>query len=514
MEFIDPSETSEEQLIIINARLNGEKYQEISEHFTPNLTKDKIVNAIMRAARGFKWERGQRAGSLPYLCPEDSEDLESNIRQAAADFAPMDWHEIIDHITKLKTERHRNGCLFLGKLKCDKLLSEYVMEHITPPSRPWLNNFVSSNALELRKNRIIDLSRIRSCTRDIIHGYFIKHGARFRDVPPQLIYGADETMLESLTNGKVVVPEDNEEALSSSGETFPHITAMLCHSITGDKLPPFILLSKLMKLPNDLLELGQSGQAWIGSSPKGWMNRDGFLLFVLHFINYISYQRIKLAKEIRQRRGLLILDGHQSRTCPVALQLLDIAGWDVLILPAHTTHLMQMFDVVLAWPFKAKFSEIFIHLQKNDKTIFESVTARSRNHAIRACISAWQAVCTLDNCLSAAAATGIRPYDPDKLLASRFICESPAVPMDVPFETRLRHRLNINDSIITDPSVVEEIRSMIASNVNYSHLKNLPPRMPYSDICRYFLTHPKKACTLLTNLLPFLGRDSRPIYFD
>jgi hypothetical protein len=244
------------------------------------------------------------------------------------------------------------------------------------------------------------------------------------------------------------------------------------------------------------------------------MNRDGFLLFILHFINYMCIQRSKLSKEIRNLRGLLILDGHHSRACPVALQLLNIAGWDVLILPAHTTHLLQMFDVVLAWPFKAKFSEILIHLQKNDTKTYRSASAKSRYHAIRACISAWQAICTLDNCMTAAEATGIRPYDPNKVVASRFVSPSRILDPASIVEALTSRRLNINDAIITDPIVIEDIRTKISANVHNAHLKNLPPRMPYFEICKFFINHPNRECTLLSCLPPFYGRGSNPIYFD
>lgn len=61
------------------------------------------------------------------------------------------------------------------------------------------------------------------------------------------------------------------------------------------------------------------------------------------------------------------MDDHGSRECPLTLHLLKCNAIDVLILPAHTTHITQMFDVRLAHPLKNLSAKIMKKLiQENE----------------------------------------------------------------------------------------------------------------------------------------------------
>jgi hypothetical protein len=73
-------------------------------------------------------------------------------------------------------------------------------------------------------------------------------------VPPELIFGVDETMLESISNSMEIIPYDYEDALSTSEDNFPHISAMLMHFILGDALHSFILFSNIQNFPSELEE--------------------------------------------------------------------------------------------------------------------------------------------------------------------------------------------------------------------------------------------------------------------
>lgn len=70
--------------------------------------------------------------------------------------------------------------------------------------------------------------------------------------------------------------------------------------------------------------------------------------------------RMKLPTQIRNARAVLFLDRHSSRRCPIALWLLDRANVEVIIEPANTSHIVQMFDVCLASDAKNKYhADIF-----------------------------------------------------------------------------------------------------------------------------------------------------------
>ncbi|KAK8881634.1 hypothetical protein M9Y10_004378 [Tritrichomonas musculus] len=89
---------------------------------------------------------------------------------------------------------------------------------------------------------------------------------------------------------------------------------------------------------------------------------------------------------------------------------------EVLVLPAHTTHLLQMFDVVLAKPFKKRFSEKFNKVfSKLDINKYYSITSAIRETAIDCLIDLWSEVCTSPNCKTAAEVTGTYPPNRDNV---------------------------------------------------------------------------------------------------
>jgi hypothetical protein len=184
----------------------------------------------------------------------------------------------------------------------------------------------------------------------------------------------------------------------------------------------------------------------------------------------MNVQRRKLPTEIRWKRGLLIVDGHTSRECPIAFSLLDKANFDQLVLSSHLSHVLQMFDVGLAWPFKAKFAELFLKIEKNESFTEMPNVGKNRLVSVRTLISAWQISSCLENCRSEARATGIYPFDPERLMKSRFVhCLSQDEIVRFQNNHRKNRRLNINSCILTDKEKIDEVRSCISKNEKFPH---------------------------------------------
>lgn len=61
----------------------------------------------------------------------------------------------------------------------------------------------------------------------------------------------------------------------------------------------------------------------------------------------------------KTKKELLIIDGHSSRENPGAMQLLSETDINVLILPSHTSHILQVLDVAISVSIKHCFIDIF-----------------------------------------------------------------------------------------------------------------------------------------------------------
>ena len=276
----------------------------------------------------------------------------------------MDANEVLDDAVQIKTSRILKAINFLNITNSPVLCSQLASMSIDPPTRQWVNGILDDLQAQLKDRRMIDPKRLESASFEVIRTHFTKFTTLLKDVNPLLLFGADETMMNCNLSSKAVIPENIKQLLEKNFPQMPHISGMMCNNVLGVALPPFIILAGLKKLPQELQALVFSGQIWVASSTNGYMTKELFLIWVFHFISFLSEYRTKLPVDVREEKGLLILDGHTSRENPLALCLLRKFRIDVMILPSHTTHVLQMFDVGLASPLKKKFTERFRKLLK------------------------------------------------------------------------------------------------------------------------------------------------------
>lgn len=437
----------------------------------------QIAKCLKRSAMGLTWDNPNALGQPPYLCPFDLDVLVSEVQEEFEHGTPYDTYELLDRASEIRQERIQNGIKFLNLTKSETLAVELIQKLSKPPSRSWINLMLERTHLQLRDRRNIKLQRLTACSPEVFQHYYEMISPYVENCSPFLIFGADESMLETVLNGKVIVPEGITEAIAAQFEDFPHISVMCCHSVYGDVMPPFMIIPTITSMPEELKIFAESGAIDIACAPSGYMNRDCFLRWAITFINHLNIYRLKLPSQIRNSRALLFLDGHSSRACPLALWLLDKANVEVIIEPANTSHVIQMFDVVLASPFKNYFRQIFHTLESKDKTLFPTIISRLRNHAAQGIISAWSMASCISNRIKSARKTGIFPFNPDEICGSRFIIELTREQRERQQRRDQRRMagLDINCKILTDPMMINEIKNKVIQQKRYEHLCLIPP---------------------------------------
>ena len=100
----------------------------------------------------------------------------------------------------------------------------------------------------------------------------------------------------------------------------------------------------------------------------------------------------------------------------------------MLVLPAHTSHALQPYDVGLASPFKCRTRQLLLAPGSHIKDILDGLpsdAARSRFLTVHAMLSSWKLVCNSTNCGSAFRTTGMCPCSKDTALASRWVRNAP-----------------------------------------------------------------------------------------
>lgn len=519
MEHIDSTDFSELQKELVNMRVEGASLASIictfNEKYSAekgSLTKQALIHCLERSAEALKWEKGMKGGTDYYLSVPDLAKLKVKVIQSARDDEHLDPESVLQTAFELKKTRVREGIQFLACTGSPNLAEKLEVKPIDPPVRSWVNKRLAELEAFMKFKRVIDVKRLLACTPEHLTDYHNKFAELMSSTPAALLFGADETMLEASGRSKVLTPEAAAEIIGISITQMPHLTSMCCNNVLGVKLPPFIILSELVTLPAELKPFVERGQIWLSSSPSGWQTRDTFLYWTLCFLNWLSMYRLTLGPQIRDSYALLIMDGHVSRENPIALSLFRYHHVNVLIMPSHTSHVMQMFDVAIAGPLKREFSRLFrLMILEIDRSI--PVAPQVRQAAVFAFIDAWSQSCTAKTARAAAKVTGTYPCKLEPILENRFVRELTPQLQRIADARRQNDEFSINEKVITDEDIIVGINNMMLTEERWHHLCLRAAYPSYQNLCNEVVATPHNGCRMLGPLPPYVPINYSPIIF-
>ena len=414
-------------------------------------SKGTMKTLILRTAMGYEWHPGHAGGALPYLNAEKEERLVHLIEELCRDQEAPSRFEVANMALAMGQEMLVEAQSALIMRRCVVLAKNLETKAIAP-TLPWLHHFCHRHSLATTAARFVERERTLSCNRAVILEYWLRFLPLFnRD--PRLIFGADETDMRPGSRFKVIAPSDTP-GLTHDEVPAKHITAMCAHSAGGAAVPPFILLSQLGKLPPELagLDTNSPDVAWYGSSEKGYMTEKMFYIWALLFLTWLTgYRATVLPDSLRNSNILLVIDGCLAHGAPEAIDLFAKHNVTVLVLPAHTSHLLQPFDVVLAAPLKASFRHFVCEEKAKLRGTEMSKAAKTRLVLVKAFIRSWRTVATPSNCARSFESVGIFPLSPFIVLNSPFVTSSNTVEAD----------RQLNMKVLTDPNVMATLNSSL-----------------------------------------------------
>jgi hypothetical protein len=318
---------------------------------------------------------------------------------------------------------------------------------VSPPSPEWMNMIAQELQVRICSPQEIDAARRHFCDHMSISMFFVT----FRDViegrDKRLVFNMDETQLSSRKRFHVLAVNGHYPLVKAEAK-LPHLTGVCTISAGGAVFRPIIILKQLKSIKS-LCQF--SHLASFASSSPGWITGDLFIMFALDFCAQLSLYRMSLPPELVDEPVLLILDGHGSRAKVTALMIFALFNVDVLILPGHTTHVLQALDVGVNSPLKVKFKEL---LAQGINEFIEWVNQGNPSKAdtlrcrmVEAFLNAFHAVTTPGNLYSAFAATGFVPFNPIRAQESPFVADAPPGV----YEGAAPRANNVNAELLTDP---------------------------------------------------------------
>jgi hypothetical protein len=413
---------TEEQVAIFIDRMREPKaatYFKLRKKY--NIKYDKsLIRCFVRTASGRKWSRNMIGGNDLYLSEVDQHLFLEIVRDRCDDMNCITTSCAYDVAFTLRSKRDKTAQYILIQMGLP-LLALHLGD-VFYPSQSWLKHFCDSKNIKICRAQQIELARRYFCNVDAIAHFFSTFPAAFqRD--PRLIWNADETQLNASKRFKVLSP--GKLPLVTAQSKFPHITGMVTISAAGEVMKPLIILKNLQHLTN-LEELTE--HCFFATSTSGYITKHLFVYFTLLFVAQMSLYRLTLPQELRTQPILLLLEGHRSRICFEAALIFHLFNIDVLILPPHTSHLIQPFDVAVASPLKIEFKKI---LDQKLHTINEADPAKRekssllRKLLVTAFIDALQKSATVSNIKAGFKSAGMSPWDPSRPLESEFAAAPP-----------------------------------------------------------------------------------------
>ena len=502
---------SKEQKWIIYLRVNGWSYERISDEWSKCLetilSKEAIATCFKRFANSLRWEKGGQGGSDYYLCKIDLELLKTHAYESAFTEHAFDTESIREEALRLKKQRQEKAVRVLQLLGCDKLSKKEQNTVYKKPHRSWINHIVEEIDVKLEFPILIDGSRFLASTPQHVSSFYDEFGTLIASTPPALIFTADETMLDATFVRKVIIPKMQRKYVTQDFPDVPHITAMCCCNVIGKRFPLFVIIKNRLTLPPELQILTETLEFILCSTSSGWMERWSFLMWTICFIGWFTLYKDSLDSNYADKSGVLIVDGHSSRECPIALELLRAYDIKLITLPGHVTHIMQLFDVGLASPLKNLYSQILKDYIKLRHGLIEgNMTATLRRISVEAIIEAWNKVATIKNIQSSAKAVGLYPYDPTVPLNHQYVRPLTAEEQHLENERNLRARnfLSINNKELTKEANINFIRNSIKDEKDQELCKRLSTFRRMEDLVHSYKVEARTRHVCMMSPMPFI----------
>ena len=282
----------------------------------------------------------------------------STLKRGRGTCLPHDFEtELVEHVVRLEKMLFGISRKDLMKLAYE-LAERNGLQHVfsrdkKSAGKDWFSSFIKRHpTLFLRQPEATSLARSSGFNAhavcrifDILEKLIDEH-----HLTATRIYNVDETGLSTVQKCQKVVAMKGRHQVGAitSGERGTNTTGVFCISSSGVYIPP-MLIFKRKRMKEELKDGAPAGTIF-HCNDSGWMDTDGFNIWLRHFISVV--------KPTPQEKVLLLLDGHVSHTKNLeAILKARESGVIMLSLPPHTTHRLQPLDVSFFKPLQTYYGQ-------------------------------------------------------------------------------------------------------------------------------------------------------------
>ncbi|XP_013200639.2 uncharacterized protein LOC106143167 [Amyelois transitella] len=323
--------------------------------------------------------------------------------------------------------------------------------------RDWLRGFLNRHKnISRRKSQNLNPARAAKLNKVVVADYFakLKKTMEENDVlnKPERIFNVDEKgcQLNLHKAPQVLAERGTKRVHLVAPEHGENVTVVSCGSALGHAIPPMILFKGKRMKPEwiDSLPTGSIAQM----TPKGSMNTETFVNWLHHFAKF------KLSGPC-----VLIFDGAKCHLDYTIVEVAEKFNIKLFCLPSNTTHELQPMDKSVFHSYEYYWDEEVLRYWSINQ---DRKITKQRFGIIFSKV--WDKAATPANIRAGFEATGIFPFDPQKIPEEAY---APSIPTYDPTITESNTGQNENEdpNDITDSSVdSESILACSHPNLNIS----------------------------------------------
>lgn len=349
----------------------------------PQATLRRRANDKNKRARGVQKTLGRFATTLDKTTEQDLVAHITLMESRLFGLTPLDVRKLAFSFAEKNNIEHRFNNGIAGK--------------------EWLRGFRKRNPnISLRQPEPTSAARARAFNKPQVLKFFETLGTLMdtESIEPLQIYNMDESGLSTVQKPPKILASTGRKQVGSltSAERGQHITVVCCMNSIGNFVPPALIFPRKNK-KDELLDKAPPGTIGLYQE-TGWMTTELFVKWLKHFCAY--------AKPTKEKKVLLLLDGHISHKSLEAVTYAKENGIILMCFPPHCTHRMQPLDVTFFGPLKVYYNQECTTWLKNHPGRVITSYQIGELFAIAYCKAA-----TVKNAVSGFSKTGISPFNPD-----------------------------------------------------------------------------------------------------
>ncbi|XP_062710743.1 uncharacterized protein LOC115265664 [Aedes albopictus] len=251
--------------------------------------------------------------------------------------------------------------------------------------------------------------------------YLIDHGLIDILLDPSRVYNGDESgfRLNPTSKNVIATAGARNVPIVETGNSKKNITVMFTFGADGSVVPPDVILAQ-KRLSKETVQSFQSNWG-IGQSENGWMDTKNFVKYVTKILfPFLIKRGVKFPV-------IFFVDGHKSHMAIESADACKRLGIILIALIPNATRILQPADVGVFKPLKTRWFQVVQNWKLNNK--FAEVTVKDFGTLLK---SAMKLALTTSTIITAFAASGLYPFNPDAVDYTKCIAESYQDSYDAP----------------------------------------------------------------------------------